>query len=112
MLVYVDDLLICGNHSRMLQGFKDYLGRCFHMKDLGKAKYFLGIEIARGPEGTCLSQRKYALDIVNEAGLLGSKPASTPLEQNHKLALSTSDFIPDPQIYRRLVGRLIYLLTT
>ena len=112
VLIYVDDLLICGNNSRMLQSFKDYLGRCFHMKDLGKAKYFLGIEIARNPEGIFLSQRKYALDIITEVGLLGSKPASTPLEQNHKLGLSTSDFLTNTQQYRRLVGRLIYLLTT
>ena len=99
VLIYVDDLLICGNNSRMLQSFKDYLGRCFHMKDLGKAKYFLGIEIARNPEGIFLSQRKYALDIIREVGLLGSKPASTPLEQNHKLGLSTSDFLTNPQQY-------------
>lgn len=82
------------------------------MKDLGKAKYFLGIEIARNSEGMYLSQRKYALDIISEAGLLGSKPAATPLEQNHTLGLSTSDFLPNPELYRRLVGRLIYLLTT
>lgn len=64
----------------MLQSFKDYLGRCFHMKDLGKATYFLGIEIARNSEGIYLSQRKYALDIVTEAGLLDSKPLETPIE--------------------------------
>ncbi|KAG7578881.1 Reverse transcriptase RNA-dependent DNA polymerase [Arabidopsis thaliana x Arabidopsis arenosa] len=112
VLIYVDDLLICGNNSRMIQSFKDYLGRCFHMKDLGKAKYFLGIEIARSSEGIYLSQRKYALDIVTEAGLLHSRPSPTPIEQNHKLELNTSELLSHPEEYRRLVGRLIYLLTT
>lgn len=56
VLIYVDDLLICGNNAHMLQKFKDYLCRCFSMKDLGKLKYFLGIEVSRGSEGIFLSQ--------------------------------------------------------
>ncbi|KAL1223411.1 Retrovirus-related Pol polyprotein from transposon RE2 [Cardamine amara subsp. amara] len=79
------------------------------MKDLGKV---LGIEIARSNEGFYLSQRKYALDIIKETCLLGSQPSQTPMEQNHKLGLSKSAFLQDPEPYRRLVGRLIYLLTT
>ena len=47
VLVYVDDLIISGNHSAALVGFKAYLGDCFKIKDLGSLKYFLGIEIAR-----------------------------------------------------------------
>ena len=40
VLVYVDDLIISGNNSAELQRFKTYLHQCFHMKDLGKLKYF------------------------------------------------------------------------
>ncbi|KAF7845056.1 TMV resistance protein N-like [Senna tora] len=46
------------------------------------------------------------------SGLLGARPASVPLEQNHRLALSTSSVLEDPERYRRLVGRLIYLCFT
>lgn len=28
-LIYVDDLLICGNNNHMLHKFKEYLSRCF-----------------------------------------------------------------------------------
>lgn len=112
VLVYVDDLLICGNHSYMLQKFKNYLSKCFSMKDLGKLKYFLGIEVSRGSEGIFLSQRKYALDIVADSGYLGSRPAHTPLEQNHHLALDDGPLLSNPTSYRRLVGRLLYLLHT
>ena len=41
-----------------------YLCSCFHMKDLGVLKYFLGIKVARNSEGIYLCQRKYALDII------------------------------------------------
>ncbi|XP_019096539.1 PREDICTED: uncharacterized protein LOC109130904 [Camelina sativa] len=34
------------------------------------------------------------------------------MEQNLKLGLSKSDFLPNPEVYRHLVGRLIYLLIT
>ncbi|GAA0186723.1 transmembrane signal receptor [Lithospermum erythrorhizon] len=82
------------------------------MKDLGKLKYFLGIEVARSHEGIFLCQRKYALDIISETGLLGSKPVTFPMEQNQTLGLSTSTELADGEKYRRLVGCLLYLAFT
>lgn len=59
-----------------------------------------------------LCQRKYTLDIITEIGLLGSRPASTPIEQNHALTRASGAFLDDPERFRRLVGRLIYLSFT
>jgi hypothetical protein len=112
VLVYVDDLIIAGNTSSAIKRFKLYLSTCFHMKDLGVLKYFFGIEVARNPAGIYLCQRKYALDIISEAGLLGAKPAATPLEQNHRLSLAAGPLLSNPEKYRCLVGRLIYLCFT
>jgi hypothetical protein len=112
VLVYVDDLIISGNDHAVILAFKTYLRTCFHMNDLGILKYFLGVEVARSPTGILLCQRKYALDIISEAGLLESKPAPTPLEQNHHLALANGRILDQPNKYRRLVGRLIYLCFT
>ena len=108
----MDDLIISGNDSSAISDFKKYLRDCFHMKDLGLLKYFLGIEVARSNEGIFLCQRKYALDIITETGLLGARPAGFPIVQNHTLATSSSELLQDPEIYRRLVGRLIYLSFT
>lgn len=112
ILVYVDDFLIAGNDLGIIDCFKAHLNDCFHMKDLGKLKYFLDIEVCRGPDGFCLSQRKYALDIISEAGLLGCKPSAVPIELNHKLASVKSPMFDNPEQYRRLVGRFIYLTIT
>ncbi|GJV44891.1 retrotransposon protein, putative, ty1-copia subclass, partial [Tanacetum coccineum] len=47
LILYVDDIIIMGNHIPSLQGVKDYLGKCFAMKDLGEAAFILGIKIYR-----------------------------------------------------------------
>jgi len=88
LLVYVDDIILAGNDPQACSVFKTYLNNCFRIKDLGPLKYFLGIEVARGPRGLFLSQRKYALEIVEESGLRGNKPTAFPMEENHKLALA------------------------
>ncbi|PNY16822.1 retrovirus-related Pol polyprotein from transposon TNT 1-94 [Trifolium pratense] len=112
VLVYVDDLVIAGNYSDTCTNFKQYLRRCFHMKDLGPLKYFLGLELARGATGLFMCQRKYIMDILDECKMLDSKPSTFPMEQNQKLALDTGPAYSDPPRYRRLVGRLIYLTIT
>lgn len=112
VLVYVDDLVIAGNNSLAISTFKSYLHDCFHMKDLGKLKYFLGLEVARNSTGMFLCQRKYTLDLLSETGLLGCKPVSTPIAEKHELARATDDLLADSTRYRRLVGKLIYLTLT
>ncbi|XP_049407783.1 uncharacterized mitochondrial protein AtMg00810-like [Solanum stenotomum] len=61
------------------------------MKDLGEVKFFLGIEFARSKKGIIMSQRKYALELISELGLSGTKPFSTPLETNLKLISTDYD---------------------
>lgn len=78
----------------------------------GQVEIFSWLEVGRGEEGFMLTQRKYALDLIEDTGLLGSKPVATPMEQHHKLALDKSPFLKDVEQYRRLVGRLIYLSIT
>ena len=109
VLVYADDLIISGDNYEAITEFKAYLHNCFHMKDLGIFKYFLGVVVARSSTGIFLCQRKYALDIIAKVGLLGAKPSKVPIKQNDCLALATELPFPHPDQYRRLVGCLIYL---
>ncbi|XP_019097467.1 PREDICTED: uncharacterized protein LOC109131229 [Camelina sativa] len=115
ILVYVDDIIISGSDKVGIKETKGFLKSVFAIKDLGELKYFLGIEIYRSNEGLFLSQRKYALDLLSEAGKLGTKAVTTPLEESYKTGgkgeLETAPF-EDVTRYRRLVGKLIYLTIT
>ncbi|XP_026439733.1 uncharacterized protein LOC113338554 [Papaver somniferum] len=112
VLVYVDDIIITGNNDLAINQLKHKLEAKFSLKNLGRLQYFLGIEVSRSPKGIFLGQRKYILDIVQDAGFLGAKPAASPMEQHLKLLPDSGHPIPDPSVYRRLIGRLLYLQVT
>ncbi len=110
LAVYVDDMIITGNDPLNISQLKKNLSKEFEVKDLGQLRYFLGIEIARFPKGIVLSQRKYVSDLLHETSMLGCRPASSPIEQNHKMCAQYGDPV-DKERYQRLVGRLIYCAT-
>ena len=108
----MDDIIITGNDQDGIQGLKQHLFNYFQTKDLGKLKYFLGIEIAQSISGEVMNQRKYALEILEETGMLDCKPVDTPMDPNVKLVQGQGEPLHDPRRYRRLVGKLHYLTIT
>nr|GFA48716.1 hypothetical protein [Tanacetum cinerariifolium] len=90
LILYVDDILIMGNNIPMLQSVKTYLGKCFAMKDLGKAAYILGIKIYR--------DRSKRIPMQEKLKLSKSQGASTPAE------LKRMQNVP----YASAVGSIMY----
>ncbi|GJY50738.1 ribonuclease H-like domain-containing protein [Tanacetum coccineum] len=63
--VYVDDIIITGNSVSKIEKFKTVHKFKFMIKDIGKLKCFLGIEVIDIVKGICLNQRKYVLDLLS-----------------------------------------------
>ncbi|KAL2243469.1 UNVERIFIED_CONTAM: Retrovirus-related Pol polyprotein from transposon RE1 [Sesamum indicum] len=60
-------------------------------------------------DGLFVAQNKYVLDIIQDTGLCHAKSTSTPLPHGLKLVASSGALLSNPDAYRRLVGRLLYL---
>ena len=69
-----------------IAAIKKFLHSQFHLKDLSDLKYFLGIEVSSSKNGIFISQRKYALEIIKDEGLLGAAPIDTPMKRGLKLS--------------------------
>lgn len=110
-MVYVDDIAIIRNIKLEIGLLKAQLEKKFKLKHLGYLSYFLGVEVAYSEEGAYLSQRKYALEILNDSGLLEAKPSNVPMERMVNLR-DEFESIQNPTFYRKLVGKLIFLNIT
>lgn len=55
--VYVDDLIYTSNDDMLLEEFKVSMMKEFEMTDLGKMRYFLGLEVLQRDDGIFVCQR-------------------------------------------------------
>lgn len=111
ILVYVDDLVITGTNSNLIQRFIDKLNSVFVLKDLGNLRYFLGIQIQQTSDGLSLNQTGYIKDIIDRTYMSDVAPISTPTDSHSRLVLAGEPF-SDPRLYRQVVGFLQYATIT
>nr|GEU58208.1 ribonuclease H-like domain-containing protein [Tanacetum cinerariifolium] len=117
LLVYVDDIIVTRNNENEIIKFKEYLSSMFDSKDLGKLKYFLGIEVLKTKDGMCLNQKKYCLELLLKYGMLACKPAKASIPDQSKKRKDKTEPIIDHAIgnityYQKIVGKLVYLSMT
>ena len=111
ILVYVDDLLIATNDKDREKLVLKTLSEHFKVKNLGEAKFCLGIEINRSMESIHLSQPGYIKDILERFEMTDCKPVTTPLAlgTNFRSSSTAEEDTNVKRPYRELVGALMYL---
>ena len=111
LLVYVDDMLLTGSSTALVNSFVQTLSHEFSMKDLGPVHHFLGVEISHTSEGLHLSLSHYALTILERSKMLDCKPMSTPLDVKLRPPEHSTP-LADPSFYRGIDRALQYLTLT
>jgi hypothetical protein len=82
------------------------------MKDLGMMHYFSGLDIWQRLDGIFLNQGKYVVEILNRFDMLDCKAMVTLMVLNLKLLKDTTLEIVDSTLYGKIVGSLMYLMST
>ncbi|GKC54488.1 ribonuclease H-like domain-containing protein [Tanacetum coccineum] len=111
LLLYVDAIVLTASSDRLLQQIIASLHREFSMTNLGALNYFFGISVTRDSSGMFLSQRKYAMEILERAHMVGCNSSRTPVDTESKLGDGGTPVV-DPTLYRSLAGSLQYLTFT
>ena len=114
MTIYVDDFLVFTNSPELQNEIITCLGRIFPLKDLGSARYCLGIKITQRPDERLilLDQKENISRILKRFGMTESKPVPTPLDVGSKLMKRTEDEEITTAPYREAVGCLIHVSQT
>ena len=112
IILWVDDIVIITNSNCLLHEFKSEISAKYKCKDLGKLKYFLGVEFQVDNNSVSMSQATYCRQVIDKFGMMQSTPRKTPLDSGvweTLRATQNSALLTNPTRYRELVGSLIYL---
>ena len=76
------------------------------MKDFGELNYFLGFEATRTDQGLCLTQSKYATDLLAKTKMSDCSSCLTPMSPGAKLTKADGEPFSDPTLYMSTIGAL------
>nr|GEX73909.1 ribonuclease H-like domain-containing protein [Tanacetum cinerariifolium] len=107
LLLYVDDIVLTTSSDTLLRRIIASFHQEFSMTDLGSLNYFLGISVTRDSSRMFLSQKKYAIEILERAHMVNCNPSQTPIDNESKLG-NDGDSVSDPTLYQSLVDLVAY----
>ncbi len=113
IVLYVDDMGICGTWTSEVDRVKSTLFSNYKMKDLGLAgtsRTFLSLQLVHSSEGIYIHQRHYIETLIERANLQGSKPRSVPIQDTlDKFLLHATLDLSLSDICSNLIGGLLFI---
>lgn len=100
LVLYVDDLILTGSSSSMIQSVQQQLMEQFDMTDLGLLHYFLGLQVHQSSDGIFIYQEKYALDLLQRFGMVNCKTTPTPFQSGVTLTTNCTSPPMNPSLYQ------------
>ncbi|GJW68796.1 ribonuclease H-like domain-containing protein [Tanacetum coccineum] len=90
-------IILTASSLVLLKQIIDSLHNEFDMTDLEALNYFLGISTTRISTGLSLSQKKYALQLLERAHMVNCNPSLTPVDTESKLVQQICLYMHDPR---------------
>jgi hypothetical protein len=111
LVVWVDDILIAAPGEQRVATVKAHLAAKFDVRDLGAAKFFLGMELTRDRAAHTLklTQKKLTGELVERYGLTSARIRNVPLGPGVKLTKEGKPLDTEQFSYSECVGSLLYL---
>lgn len=66
LLVYVGGIIVTGDDSKEIQNLKKWLLKEFDIKEIGKLKYLLGMEVAHSKQGIFIPKQNYVFYLLKK----------------------------------------------
>ena len=109
IFLYIDDMLIFGPNTQVIETTKKMLISIFDMKDLEVVDIILEIKIIRKPNRIELSQSHYIEKVIDKLQNFGIKGENTPFNPSEVLHKNTNESVMQLE-YSRVIGCLMYLM--
>ena len=116
IVVYVDDVNLVGTPEELTKT-TEYLKKEFEMKDLGKTKFCIGLQIEHFPNGVLVHQSTYIKKILKRFNMDKAHPLRSPMivrsldvKKNTFRLCEKGEELLGPEVpYLSAIGALIYL---
>ncbi len=112
LLVYVDDAILCGPSSKLIDDIITSLKEDFDVTDEGEIDDYLGVKVTRPTKDTIeLKQPHLIQQILDEVGILPQSKLKDKAAPSSTILRRDLDGAPmkEKWDYRRILGKLIFL---
>ena len=110
--VSVDDIIFGSTNEVMCEAFVEAMKSKFEMSMLGEMNYFLGLQVKQLKDGIFINQAKYCKELLMKFQMDKCKAINTPISISCQLDQDHVGKSVDQSKYRRLIGSLLYLITS
>ncbi|KAD2393742.1 hypothetical protein E3N88_40719 [Mikania micrantha] len=94
-----------GEENKLCERFKSSMMLEFEMSNLGKMKYFLGVEVEQTSEGIKMHQKKYAKEVLERFNMWEGNGVKNPIVPGTNVTKTGDKNKVDGSFFKSLVGK-------
>lgn len=107
--IYVNDIIFGSTNASLCKEFFKTMQVEFEMSVIGELKFFLGIQINQGKDGTYVHRSKYIKEILRKFNLEDWNIMATYMHPTCSLNNKENKYKLDQKLFRGMIGSSLYL---